>query len=62
MTGPMVVSRRWLDVARAAFLEELYRGRSVLCVGVGVCEATGVVFGFGVGLGLGVDVGAGGGV
>ncbi len=31
----MAISRSWLDVARSAFLEELYRGRSVLCIGVG---------------------------
>ncbi len=31
----MPISRPWLDVARSAFFEDLYRGRSVLAVGVG---------------------------
>lgn len=49
------VARTWLDVARAAFFEELYRGRSVLVVGVGDGRAIEVLLERGAASVLGID-------
>src|SRR5262245_41763630 len=50
-----MVSRPWLDVARSAFFEELYRGRSVLCLGVGDGRAIEVLLERGAARVVGVD-------